>query len=67
MIKQEHRKCIIKLTVIVTYTSINGKTPACSQESLGRKNSSTARAHAQSILLGLDQKIGKRAKTQKEI
>lgn len=64
MINQEHRKCIIKSTVIVTYLSIDGKTPACSQESLGQWNSSTARAQAQSILLGLDQKIGKRAKTQ---
>ena len=44
--------------------SIDGRTPACSQESPGRRNGSTARVHTQSILLGLDQKIGKSAKTQ---
>lgn len=43
---------------------INGKILVCSQESLGRRNGSTARAPAQSILLGLEHKVGKRIKTQ---
>lgn len=43
---------------------IKGKILVCSQESLGRRNGSTARAPAQAILLGLEHKVGERIKPQ---
>ena len=43
---------------------VKGKILVRSQGSLGRRSGSTARAPAQSILLGLEHKVGKRIKTQ---